>query len=98
MGINKRTADQEVMGRVFNALWREDFARSRRWTRVCGRQGAAFAVIKLDNGIEVMARLDRMHGLDSLSTSFPYYARFLPFGNIEQLNGAEELAALLPAG
>lgn len=87
----------EVMGRVFNALWRERFARSRRCTTVFGTDGGSYAVVELPNGVEVMGRLQGKHSLERLTTTFPYYARFRPSGRIETLKTAEELAALLPA-
>lgn len=86
------------MGRVFNALWRESFASSRRRARVCGEGGGDFAVVTLAGGVEVMGRLDDARSLETLSTSPPYYVRFRQSGSIEELTDADQLAALLPAG
>lgn len=83
-----RVARHEVLERVFNALWREGFAESRRLS-------AGLALVRLPGGAEVAAPALRVGSLDVVRTGFPYYLR-VPGGSLEPLSEPEELVELLP--
>lgn len=91
------TARQEALERVFNALWREDFAAGKRLSRAC-RRGSACAIISWPAGAELLAPLRGIESFGLLRTGFPYYVR-LPQSQgaeAEVVESAEELLALLP--
>ena len=89
------TAHQEVLERVFNALWREDFAAGKRLSRLC-RRGSACAIISLPTGAELLAPLRGLASFGFLRTGFPYYVRLPQSQGAEVVESAEELLALLP--
>lgn len=83
-----KTARHEVLERVFNALWREGFSESKRWS-------GGLATVRLPGGAEVAAPAVRMASLGIVRTGFPYYVR-VPGGSVESLSEPEHLVKLLP--
>mgnify|MGYP001561873387 CR=1 FL=1 len=89
------TARQEVLERVFNALWRENFAAGKRLSGIC-RRGVSCAVITLPGGAELLAHLRGRASYGLLRTEFPYYVRLPESQGPEEIDSTEELLDLLP--
>lgn len=89
------TATQEVLERVFNALWREDFSSCKRLSRVC-RVGSSCAVMALPGGTELLAPVRGIGSFGLFRTTFPYYLRRPGSAGPEEIETAAQLLELLP--
>lgn len=84
-------ASTEVLDRLFNALWREGFAVTRRLFR--RGESSGVAVVRLADGSLMAAGVRGHHALDRLRTCPPYAVR--RDGRFRRIQTAAEAAAAL---
>jgi siderophore synthetase component len=86
-------AHQEVLDRVFNALWREGIPGQRRWVHT-GKEAPKVA-IELESGVEVLAEVTSIDALERVRPRFPLYLRRNSEGELEPLTEPDVLLSQL---